>query len=660
MLGLGTEEEVSLQERISIWESQKDTSYEKIHDILFSEHKQEHKQEQTATVPQHVYSDLEYFVSNSEKGNTVLKSFGRTQTPYGECILRHLLQNPLIDSKAIEERQWVIRKFYDHPIIMKKIERIWNIWNEFQDPQDLLWLWREEDENSKTLHDIVYYQTPLINNILNSSEWFLCGTSVYSIFLSPCFNILSPLLCFIVPYVVIRSMGFHISFSQVFHLLRRQVFSVSFLSNKTVTMAIISAILWFVIYSYNAYTIYQYASFTNKITNIIHKKLQVVAKAIKVSRALSQLSEMYPNNIKDLLNISECDISTEILLMRDTIFAQPSLFRNKGCILSTFWKIKSHLPDLAKRARMIGYFDAFYTITRYLKNIEKAGLHWTYSLFGEKRVISQFWHPILWKNDENKKKPVSNSLKLKKKVRAILLTGPNAAGKSTLVRAILVNSLLAQTLGIVMAKKWSMQKTFCFIDTYLNVPDVEGHMSLFQAEMARCLEFLQTLERMKSNISNKEIDSCAPLRGLTSALRLTSDSSLPDDSCRAIIALDEVFSSTNFKEGFSAAYAVVQYLSQNFPDLFCLITTHFHGLTNLEKDTKGKVKNYCLSVNRDKQGKITGYPFKVKRGVSQEHVALDLLEQNGFSHSILQTARRIYENIEQPALRSETRVYSEM
>jgi energy-coupling factor transporter ATP-binding protein EcfA2 len=615
---VGDQEEMSLGEQVTLWEKS-DCSYDKVHSILYSDFTPRHSY---AAVPPHVFSDLEYFTSNAEtdNGRTVLQSLGKTQTPYGECVLQHLLRHPLISPEAIKERQWIIRKFYDTPKLMSKLE---GIWANFKNPQDLLWFWREEDENAQTLYDLVYFKTPLISHYINSSESFLMGTSIYKIFVSPAAAILTPLLCFIVPYVLVRYMGFPISFSQIFHLLKHSVFSVSFLSNKTATMATISAIVWFVLYGYNAYTIYQYAALTNRVTNIIHQKLQVAANAVKASRDILQLSSYYPQNIKDLLAISECDLETEVLLMRDTIFAKPSLFRNKGCILSTFWKIKKYLPDLAKRSRFLGYIDAFYSIAYYLRKAEKAGLYWTYSLFGEKkRVVKKFWHPILWKEDK-KQKPTPNSINLKKKVRALMLTGPNAAGKSTLVRTLLVNSLFSQTLGVALAKEWKMPNTFFFIDTYLNVPDVEGHSSLFQAEMFRCMEFLQALETMKNY-------------------------SKGTSSCRAIIALDEVFSSTNYKEGFSAAYAVIEYLANHFPDLFCLITTHFHGLTTLEKDTKGKIKNYCLQVNRDKDGKILDYPFKVKRGVSKEHVALDLLEKNGFSHSILNTARRIYNSIEQP------------
>jgi len=610
--------ELSLEDQVELWQ-RNDMSADKLDQILFSDLTPRHA---LATVPAHVYSDLEYFQPNDEKGRSILQSITKTQTPYGEAVLRRLMRSPLISPDAIQERQWMIRKLMDTPNLS---DQLGEIWKSFQNPQDLLWFWREEDENSQTLYDLVYYQTPLIAHYMNSSESFLMATSIYRIFVSPGFAVLTPLLCFIVPYVMLRYMGLPVSFTDIFHLLKGQVFSVSFLSNKTVTMAVVSAVVWALLYGYNVYTIYQYAALTNRVSNIIHTKLQVAAGAVQASRDILKLTSHYPKNIQALLTLPNCDLNTEILLLRPTIFANPSVFRNKGCILSTFWKIKSYLPDIAKRARFIGYVDAFHTISGYLRSAEHAGLRWCYALYDESvktRKTEKLWHPILFNDDEKKgkkRKPQPNSLKLRKKVRTIVLTGPNAAGKSTFVRTFLVNALLAQSLGVALAKSWKMKNTFLFLDTYLNVPDVEGHASLFQAEMYRCLEFLKTLEMMKKK------------RGGES---------------RAILALDEVFSSTNFKEGYSAAYAIVQYLSTHFPSLLCFVTTHFHGLAELELKTKGKVRNYCLDVYRDKNGKIAGYPFKIRKGVSKDHIALDLLEKNGFSHSILQTARKIYSQLD--------------
>ena len=117
------------------------------------------------------------------------------------------------------------------------------------------------------------------------------------------------------------------------------------------------------------------------------------------------------------------------------------------------------------------------------------------------------------------------------------------------------------------------------------------------------------------------------------------------------MALDEIFTSTNYKEGISGAYAIIKYISNNFPEVFSLVTTHYHCLAELQDSSNKKIMNYCLDVNRNNEGKITGNSFKVKKGVSKEHVALDLFELEGFSHDIINMARDTYNNISMPNVR---------
>ena len=55
--------------------------------------------------------------------------------------------------------------------------------------------------------------------------------------------------------------------------------------------------------------------------------------------------------------------------------------------------------------------------------------------------------------------------------------------------------------------------------------------------------------------------------------------------------MDEMFSSTNYVEGFSAAYAILNKIS-SYNNSLSLVTTHYTKLSKLEKKTKGNIKNY--------------------------------------------------------------------
>ena len=608
------EEEPSLEEQVQLWQTNlNDTN--KINNILFP---QVNKQ-QLVKIDEHVYNDLEFFNTHDDNNeHSVSHTLGKhTVTPYGKHVIDYLLRNPLISYSDIKERQWVTNHFITKDKFFQKIKMLLTSIN---NPEEIFWLWKETDEQTQTLYDMVYFKMPIIGNFVNSSETILTATSIYKLFVSPFFSIITPILCFIIPFIVLRYMGIKVSFMQIFHLLRSRVFSVSFISKKTTSLAMLSTVIWFAMYFYNTYTIISMSMLTNKITNILHDKLRLAAHIVKITSEMKTMMIAFPENIKKLLNIPECNPHTEILLLRNTILLPSSIFRNKGCILSAYWKVKSLLNDLAERIRFIGYVDSFYALTTYLNSLKDHKLPWTFAKFGEeKRKQVEFWHPSILSNN---KKPVPNSLKAKKKTNTLIITGPNAAGKSTYVKTIFINSLLAQTLGIAFAKTWNVPKPYLYIDTYFNVPDVEGKTSTFQAEMKRCFKFVSTLENLKKNTS-----------------------------CQALVALDEIFTSTNYKEGIAGAYSIIKYISENFPDVLCLVTTHYHSLAELQDSSNKKIMNYCLDVKRDTEGKLIGNSFKVKKGVSKDHVALDLLELEGFSNKIIDIARNTYNNISEPSVR---------
>jgi len=588
-------DEPSVDELIKNWDSNFSNSYH-INKVLNLEIKNK------INVDNHVYNDLEFFNDETSVCNSLCQY---TKTIYGKKVLNNIFKNPLHKYEDIKERQWIINKMITDNNFYDEIKNKLNLIN---NTEDVFWLWQDTDEQSQALYDMVYYKVPFIDKFLNKSELLLGTGTFYTMFLSPTFNMMTPILCFLIPYIFLRYTGIEVSFMQIFHLLRSKVFTVGFISNKTTAMAMISTILWFVMYFYNTYTIIKVSLLTNNITNILHSKLQVASKIINISRQIKNKVLLFPDNIKKILCIPKCNSSTEELLLKDTILNDSSFFNNKGCILSTFYKIKDILDDIGERVKFIGLIDGYYGIVEYLKQLKK--LPWTFAKFNKKRNYKKFWHPIIL----NSGNPVPNSLKIKKKINTLLITGPNAAGKSTYVKTIFINSLLAQTLGIALAKKWESPRPYSYIDTYFNVPDVEGKSSTFQAEMKRCYKFINTLDKLKEE--NKDMT--------------------------ALIALDEIFTSTNYKEGVAGSYSIIKYISDNYPNILSLITTHYHCLTKLGENKR--IKNYYLHIKRDENGKIIN-SYKIKKGVSKEHVALDLLEKEGFSKDIISLARDSYNNI---------------
>jgi DNA mismatch repair protein MutS len=188
------------------------------------------------------------------------------------------------------------------------------------------------------------------------------------------------------------------------------------------------------------------------------------------------------------------------------------------------------------------------------------------------------------------------------KPNSMIITGPNAGGKSTFVKALFTNIVLAQAFGVTTCSQ--MQLTpFEHISTQMNVPDSNGKESLFQAEMNRCK---QKLDLAKAG-------------GFTA------------------IALDEIFSSTEPVEGIAAAYAVAKRIG-SYANVMAVVSTHYHYLTNLAKVED--YENYRMTCTDELE-----FSYTLEKGVSERHIALDLMKQSGFDARLIDSAMRIRDKV---------------
>jgi hypothetical protein len=194
--------------------------------------------------------------------------------------------------------------------------------------------------------------------------------------------------------------------------------------------------------------------------------------------------------------------------------------------------------------------------------------------------------------------------------RTMLITGANGTGKSTYIKSIIECIILSQTIGIAPAEKFILTP-FKNITTYLNIPDCQGKESLFQAEMSRCLNQLNILEKSEQ------------------------------DGEFSFNIMDEIFVSTNYQEGMSGAYAIIKQLGK-YEKCINIITTHYDVLAEIPELQLSK---YYFDINIDDNENITK-DYKVKYGVSKKHMALRLLKQKGFNTDIIKDAEYLYNKLQ--------------
>jgi DNA mismatch repair ATPase MutS len=355
-----------------------------------------------------------------------------------------------------------------------------------------------------------------------------------------------------------------------------------------------SMILSFIIYVQNLNNSIEVSKGTNNVINILHQKIN---DTNRISKELCELKEL----TKDIFDFN--DIKHHFPIIDNDLFkTTPNLFSNKGKILVCYNKIqnKESYVDLINEIAIIDYYNSLCLLMK-----ENETICFPTYIENENPIINtkQLYHPYLTK-------PITNDIHIgRKNPNNILITGPNAGGKSTFIKSLSLSVIFSQTLGIAFCK--SMEITpFYLINTYLNIPDCKGKESLFEAEMHRARNHIRKLKNLPKHQFS-------------------------------FIVMDEIFNSTNPQEGISGAYAIAEKLS-SFKNSISVITTHFTYLTNLENDSK--FKNYKIPIKRDNEDNII-YPYKLKSGVSDQYIALELLRNKGFDNDLVDNAEIICKNL---------------
>jgi DNA mismatch repair protein MutS len=195
----------------------------------------------------------------------------------------------------------------------------------------------------------------------------------------------------------------------------------------------------------------------------------------------------------------------------------------------------------------------------------------------------------------------------------LIITGPNAAGKSTYVKSILTNIILAQSLGISCAYKAQVTPVHA-LGSFMRISDELGSKSLFEAEVKRCAELIVQAEK-------------------TSA-----------EGKLATYFLDEPMHSTPPIEGSATSKAVIEYIG-NLPGIRVLVTTHYHDIITMDSSQFRNISMDAIEEGMEGGTKMYSFPYKIQSGASYKSIALELLEKNKLPSTIVERAISIKNNL---------------
>ena len=448
-------------------------------------------------------------------------------------------------------------------------------------------------------------------DFFNKSSIFLGASSLYN-FLSPLLSLVLPIIFLLIPFFVLKSKGLKITLTHYINSLKKMGRSNTLLSlfefNKhkwDKKIYVIGSVLFYMFQMYqnlliclrfylNLSTIHNFISTLKEYLHIsvqeINNYLNYSSKLISYNSFTSQI-----NNHKQIL-VNTYDNIKYIAPYKHS-------FKNAfelGYVLKMFYKIFNNESISNSIYFLFGFNGYIENISNVQFNISNNFMNYC-KITNKKTSIKNSYYPTLIHNN-----PVKNNVLLKKNM---IITGPNAAGKTTILKSTLFNIILSQQLccGFYSNAKIS---PFNHIHCYLNIPDTSGRDSLFQAEARRCKEILDNI----SMTDCKETHFCI---------------------------FDELFSGTNPYEAVSSAYAYLKYIS-SFNNVDFMLTTHFITLCNRINDNK-RIKNCHMKTSYEKNKII--YCYKLKKGVSEIKGGITVLQNLDYPLEIINQTKNIIKTL---------------
>ena len=192
--------------------------------------------------------------------------------------------------------------------------------------------------------------------------------------------------------------------------------------------------------------------------------------------------------------------------------------------------------------------------------------------------------------------------------QVLLITGPNMAGKSTVLRQVALICLMSQMGSFVPARKANL----CIIDRIFTRVGALDNLSSGQST------FMVEMEETANIVNNA--------------------------SCQSLVVLDEIGRGTSTYDGMSIAWAVAQYLHNlHNKGVKTLFATHYHELTKLA-DLMPRIKNFNIAVKEFKDNIV--FLRRLIKGGTDKSYGIQVAKLAGVPDKIIENAKLILSDIE--------------
>ena len=549
------------------------------------------------TINQQVSNDLE-----------LLSSFQNIIEPsniLGEKTLPLWTKQYTSDKNYLKDTQKLLQKKL--PRITHSVSEMNDIWNHVKASNNEKYL----DNDDLGFHAKYQYIEWEWLQKLNSNSAFLQCLSMYNM-TSPLISFCLPIIFLLLPFFIIRVQGKHITFEKYYEVLK-----IVFQRHQIGQLFSISSATWdkriYIIISVIFYVLQIYQNIRSCITfykNMGHIRKELFVTREHVSETITYMDSFLTQTegLKTYAKFNDnmqkhrkalLHIKTQLNPITETAFSTKNV-NEVGHVMKCFYQLyrnQDFKTALNYSFDFCGYIDNLNGIQQSI-SCGRLGK----CKFSKKHTeFYNAYYPLSGKT------PVKNTYDLN---NHIMITGPNAAGKTTILKATLFNIIITQQIGYGCYERATLAP-FDKIHCYINIPDTSGRDSLFQAEARRCKEILSLVEES------------------------THDT-------RHFCVFDELYSGTNPYEAIGSACSFLDYLD-NFKNVSFIITTHFLDLCE-KLDTKKGFSNCHMKVlNLDEND--FKYTYKISQGISHIKGGVKVLKDLEYPQDIIKGTKKIIENL---------------
>ena len=548
-----------------------------------------------------IITDLELVKTIDKEEKPIYDYVFKPTNTLGSKVLEEVPKFYTTDSEYLKETQTLVKNFKNADI--KAISETKNFKN--SDIEDTVKAW-EEVKGETGFHSKYLYFDWAIGDFINNNPKFLQLMSIYNI-ASPVLSLCLPIFILIVPFFIIKIKGIELNIKEYIDVLKTLAAKhaiVKVFTNfndvdigQKIYLLVSAGFYVFSIYQ-NILVCVRFYSNMKKIHDYLHKfrnYLDYTIENINYHLSLSKELTKYSKFNDDLRSKQTILAKFKKEIENITPFKLSiSKFMNIGNIMCSFYQLYNNAEYHDAMLYSFGFNGYMNLLQGVKENVDTNKINSVTLIKGQtKPIMKQMYYPKFI----DEAKIVKNNCDLSKNM---VITGPNASGKTTTLKTVLINIALSQNIGFGCYDKCKLEP-FENIHCYLNIPDTSGRDSLFQAEARRCKEIIDCIEEKEK------------------------------DNEKHFAIFDELYSGTNPEEAVVSAQAFMNFIVKN-DNVTCMLTTHYVKLCKKLAKNK-KIENFNMKTL--KKNDNFSYTYELEKGISKVKGGHKVLSDMAYPKEIL-------------------------